>query len=181
VVTNVLSAQDGPKLKLWIDSASVDSFSCGGLSIRLVDYDGNDKWLGHVFELRMTNPSDSAGRFDPAAFAAVLRDGTQRTFPGTDELAQRVINGWWARRELQTSAKQEQKLAEFRSRRDLIAEDVLPGASSVKRVALGPSVSGGIAFGGRSAEELREFKAADIPLTLYCRGRRVGVVSKPVK
>jgi len=174
-------AQDGPKMKLWIDSAATDTFACGGLSIRLVDYDRSDKWLGHVFQVQVMNRADSSVRYDPAVFAALLRDGTQQTFPSTAELTERALSGYWGRHDLKTSTQQERKRAELQSRRDLMAEDILPGASSMKRIALGASMSGGLAIGGRSAEQLKEYMASDLPLTLYCRGRRVGVVSKPVR
>ena len=177
LIMQTTAAQEKPKL--WIDSTAVDTFSCGGLSIRLADFHRDDKWFGHVFELMVSNRSDSAKRFDPAVFAVVLRNGTQQTFPSANDLAERAINGYDGKRELKTSQKQDQKRSELQSRRDLIGEDILPGASSAKRIGLGPPASGGIAIGGRAAEELREFKAADLPVTLYCRGRRIGVVSKP--
>jgi hypothetical protein len=179
IAANPAAAQD--RVRLWIDSAAADTFSCGALSIRLVDYDRDDKWLGHVFQLRVTNRADSSVRYDPAMFAAVIRDGTQQSFPDIAALTERALSGYWGRHDLKTSTQQEQKRAELRSRRDLIAEDILPGASSLKRIALGAAMSGGMAMGGRSAEQLKEYKASDIPLTLYCRGRRVGVVSKPVR
>jgi hypothetical protein len=180
IVATSAWAQDGAKLKLWIDSTARDTFSCGGLAIRLTDYDRDDKWFGHVFQLLVRNIADSAVRYDPTAFAALLRDGTQQTFPSATELAERAINSWWGKHELKSPAKQEQKRAELHSRRDLIAEDILPGASSVKRIAFGGTTSGGLAIGGRGAEELKEYRASEVPLTLYCRGRRVGVVSKPL-
>lgn len=176
-----MHAQDGAKLKLWIDGTPRDTFSCGGLAYQLTDYHGDDDWLGHVFDLRVTNRSDSAARFDPAGFAALLRDGTQRTYPGTEELAELSVNGYRGKKTLDSQQKQERKRLEIKSRRDLTAENILPTGSSVKRIALGPSASGGIAIGGRGAETLKEYKAADIPLTLFCEGKRVGVVSKPVK
>ena len=181
LVTSSAGAQDGAKLKLWIDSAATDTFACGGLTIRLVDYDRSDKWLGHVFQLQVTNRADSSVRYDPAVFAALLRDGTQQSFPSTAELTERALSGYWGKHDLKNSTQQERKRAELQSRRDLMAEDILPSASSMKRIALGASMSGGLAIGGRSAEQLKEYMASDLPLTLYCRGRRVGVVSKPVR
>jgi hypothetical protein len=174
-------AQDDPKLKLWIDSKPQDTFSCSGLTYRLVDYHRDDDWLGHVFDLQVTNHSDAAARFDPAGFAALLSDGTQRSYPGTEELAELSVNGYKGKHELDSQQKQDRKRMEIKSRRDLTAENILPGASSVKRIALGPSPSGGIAIGGRAAEALKEYRAADIPLTLFCNGQKVGVVSKPIK
>jgi hypothetical protein len=167
--------------KLWIDSAAVDTFRCAGLTVQLVNYDRDDPWFGHVFELRLTNPTDSTIHYAPTFFAAVLRDRTQQTFPSAQELTERALSGYWGRHNLKSPAEQDRKRAELQSRRDLVAEDILPGASSVKRIALGPSVSGGIAIGGRSAEQLKEYKESDIPLVMYCKGQRVGVVSKPIK
>ena len=178
LATSPLVAQE--KLKLWLDSTAIDTFACGGLVVRLLDYDRDDLWLGHVFQLRVTNRSDSVIRFDPTTFTALLRDGTQQTFPSADDLAERALTGWKAKRELKSPTAQDRKRAELRTRRDLVAEGLLPGAASAKRIALGPSPSGGIAIGGRSAEAMREYRAADLPLTLYCGNNRVGVVSKPI-
>jgi len=174
-----LEAQTEPKL--WIDSMPRDTFSYGGLSYRLADYHRDDDWLGHVFDLQVSNPSDSAARFDPSAFAALLRDGSQRSFPGTEQLAELSINGYRGKHTLDSPEKQDRKRLEIKSRRDLVAENILPKGSSLKRVALGPSSSGGIAIGGHGAEALKEYMAADIPLTLFCGGKRVGVVTKPFK
>lgn len=136
-------------------------------------------WVAfHVF-VRATNRSDSAARFDPAGFAALLRDGTQRSYPGAEELAELLVNGYRGKKTLDSQQKQEWKHLEIKFRRDLTAENILSTGSSVKLMALGPSASGGIAIGGRGAEALKEYKAADIPLTLFCSGKRVGVVSKP--
>jgi hypothetical protein len=181
LVASAAEAQSDSKPKLWVDSAAVDTFACAGLSIQLRDYDRDDKWLGHVFQLQVTNRADSSVRYDPTMFAAVLRDGTQQTFPGPGDLTERVLIGYWAKHDLNTETQRERKRAELASRRDLMPEDILPGASSMKRIALGPSMSGGLALGGRGAEQLKEYKASDIPLTLFCRGRRVGVISRPVK
>lgn len=176
---HLLVAQAPPKL--WIDSLPSDTISCRGLMIQLVGYDRDDLWLGHVFQLRVSNRADSTVRFDPTMFAALLRDGTQQTFPSSEELTERALAGYKAKQELKASTKQESKRGELRSRRDLQAEGLLPTASSVKRIALGPLTTPGIAFGGRDAELMREYRAADLPLTLFCDGKRMGVVSGPVR
>jgi hypothetical protein len=147
----------------------------------MIDYDRDDSWLGHVFQLKVSNASDSAAKFDPAMFAALLRNGTQQSFPSSEELTERAIAGYRAKQELKTAARQESKRSELHSRRDLQAEQILPGASSMKRIALGPLTTPGIAFGGRNSEAIREYQAADLPLTLFCDGKRVGVVSHPIK
>src|SRR5437879_884953 len=100
IVATPAWAQNGAKLKLWIDSTARDTFSCGVLSIRLMDYDRDDKWFGHVFQLAVRNAADSSVRFDPTTFAAVFRDGTQQTYPSASELAGRAINSWWGKHEL---------------------------------------------------------------------------------